>query len=90
MLAPRIALEGGVVVAHPHSHIGIRCKYHESQRPGIIKYLISALDQFGARIVEGEEKGCGESDAIVRKIVHNSNSYRAIDLSYLLLTPSAD
>ena len=92
MLAQRIALEGRVVVAHTYSHIGIRCKYRGSQRPGIIKYPISALDQFGARIVAGEEKGCGELDAIaiVKKFIHNPNSCRAIDQSYLLHTLSAD
>jgi len=90
MLAPRIALERGIFVAHTYSHIGIRCEYHESQRPGFLEYPISALDQFGARIVSGEEKGCSESDATVIEFIHNSNSCRAIDQSYLSHTLSAD
>jgi len=65
MLAPRIALERGILVAYTYSHIGIRCEYHESQRPGFLEYPVSALDQFGARIVSGEKKGCSESDVIV-------------------------
>jgi len=90
MLAPRTDLEGEVVVAHPCSYVGIRCKYRGSQRPGFLEYPISTLDQFSARIVAGEEKRCSESHAIVRKLIHNSHSCRAIDQSYLSLTPSAD
>jgi len=62
MLASRSVIEGGAVVARPCSHFGIRCKHRHSQRPRIVEYPVSALDQFGARIVASEEKGCGESD----------------------------
>jgi len=64
MLAPRTAIEGGVIVTHPCSHVGIRRKYRRSRRPRILEYPISALDQFGARIVASEEKGRGELHAI--------------------------
>ena len=50
----------------------------ESQWPCILEYPLSALAQFASRIVTTEEKGYGESDAVVRKSIHNSNSYSAI------------
>jgi len=62
MLASRSAIERGIVVPYTCSHFGIRCKHPQSQRPRIFEYSVSTLDQYGARIVEGEEKGCGESD----------------------------
>ena len=89
MLAPRSAIEGRRFVPHPCSRVGIRCKHRQPQRPRIIEYLVSALDQFGARIVTSEEKGCGESDMIVRKFIYNSNLNSVIAPSFLLHTLSA-
>jgi len=67
MLAPRSAIEGGGFVARPCSHVGIRCQHRQSEWAGIIEYHVPALDQFGTRVVAGEEKRCGESDAFVKK-----------------------
>jgi len=55
MLAPRSAIEGDDFVAHPCSHLGIRCKYRQFERARIVEYPVSALNQFGARIVGTEE-----------------------------------
>jgi len=71
MLAPRSAVEGGGFVAYPCSDLGIRCRHRQSEWARIIEYPVPALNQPGARIVATEEKGCGESDVIVRK----SNSF---------------
>jgi len=90
MLAPRTAIEGGATVARPYSHIGIRCKHRQCQWPGILEYPVSALNQFGARIVACEEKGCSELDAIARKFINNSNSHSGIGPSSLSHTLSAD
>jgi len=68
MLASRTASEGGTVIPHPCPHVGIRCQHRQSQRARIPEYPVSALNQFGARIVATEEKRCGESDAIIRKL----------------------
>jgi len=57
MLAPRSAIEGGGFIAHPGSLIGIRCKHRQSERARILEYLVSALNQFSARIVASEKKG---------------------------------
>ena len=78
MLAPRSVIEGGGFVAHSCSHIGIRCQYRRSEWARIVEYPVSALNQFGARIVASEEQGCGKPDAIVRKFIHNSNLYSTI------------
>ena len=67
MLAPRSTIEGGGVVSRPCCLFWIRCQHRQSQWACILEYLVSALNQFGARIVASEEKGCGESDTIVRK-----------------------
>src|SRR5260221_4822821 len=64
MLAPRIAIEGDALIPHTYSHVGIRCKHSQCQRARFIEYPISALNQFGARIVACKEKGCGELDAM--------------------------
>jgi len=88
MLAPGTAIKGGAIVACPCSHVGIRCKHRQCQRPRILEYPVSALNQFGARIVTSEEKGCGESDAIVWKFIDRSNLSSAIapsSLSRILL-----
>jgi len=69
MLAQRTVIERGGFISHPCSHDGIRCKHRQCQRPSIPEYPVSALDQFVARIVAGEEKGCGESDTIVSKFI---------------------
>ena len=90
MLASRSAIEGGDVVARPCSHVGIRCKHRQSQRPRIVEYPLSALNQFGARTVASEEKGCGESDPIVRKFIPISYSNSAIAPSSLSHTLSVD
>ena len=37
----------------------------ESQRPCILEYPVSAPAQFASRIVTTEEKGYGESDAVI-------------------------
>jgi len=90
MLALRAAIEGGAIVARPCSHGGIRCKYHQCQRPCILEYPVSALNQFGARIVACEEKGCNELDAIVTKFIDNSNSRSGIGPSSLSRTLSGN
>jgi len=90
MLAPRSVIEGGAVVARPCSHIRIRCKHRQSQRPRIPEYPVSALNQFGAGIVASEEKGCGESDPIVRKFIPISYSNSAIAPSSLSRILSVD
>ena len=93
MLAPRTVIEGGGFISHPCSHDGIRRKHRQCQRPSIPEYLVSTLDQFGARIVASEEKGCGELDAISQEIslIFNiSYSYSAIARLSLSLTLSAD
>jgi len=76
MLAPRPSIKGGNIVSHPGSHVGIRCKHCQFQRPRIVEYSASAFNQFGTRIVAGEGKGRGEFDDFVRKIIHNSTSYK--------------
>ena len=82
MLAPRIAIKGEGFITHPCPHDGIRCKHHQYQRPSIPEYPVSALDQFGARIV-ASEKGCGESDAISQEIHLTSHIHIARSLHYL-------
>jgi len=64
MLASRSVIDGGIFVARPCSHLGIRCKHRQSERARIVKYPVPALNQFSARI---EEKRCGEWDEIVKK-----------------------
>jgi len=83
MLAPRIAIEGDALIPHPYSHVGIRRKHSQCQRARFIEYPVSALDQFGARIVACKKKGCCELVAVVRKFVENSNSCSAIAPSSL-------
>jgi len=90
MLASRTAIEGGAIVARPCSHVGIRCKHHQCQWPRILEYPVSALDQFGARIVSSEEKERSELEAIARKFIDNSNSHSGIGPSSLSHTLSAD
>jgi len=90
MLASRSVVKGGAVVARPCSHVGIRCKHRQFQRPRIPEYPVSALNQFGARIVASEEKGCGESDPIVRKFIPISYSISVIAPSYLSHILSVD
>jgi len=93
VLAPRTTIERGGFVPHPCSHDGIRCKHRQCERTSIPEYPLRALDQFVARIVARQEKGCGELDAIsqeINLIFNISYSYSAIAALSLSLTLSAD
>ncbi len=85
MLASRSVIERGIIDPYPCSHVGIRCKHPQSQRSCIPEYSVSALDQFGTRIVESKEKGCGESN---RQGIHSQLNFTQHDRPIIFVAHS--